>query len=441
MRAHSEIGSGPDLAALENLLRSAAASPGGVPFAPGLSLRELLDRCETSHPRAYFESHEADRETLGLGVAQVHAPAPATASEILGGLPAEGTWIGGLRFDPRTPASPDWEAFGAAWFLRPRVRLTRDAHGFRLHFENDGAGALREAVAILGPLFALSEPRNKTDSAAPLGTAEHGGADSAWTLQPTESRWPAAFAAAKQALDDGRLKKVVLAHKTHGDLARPPRLGEVLSRSAEISDQAFRFALSVDARNAFFGASPELLLRANDGRIETEALAGTRPTAARDEMLTDDKELHEHSLVVDAIRTTLGQAEATSIEEDGPIPRAHGSISHLATRFHARIRGSARQLAGSLHPTPAVCGTPREEARRFVREHEGFDRGFYAGVVGTISGEDLELAVALRSARVHDREATIFAGGGIVAGSREEDEARELEQKSALWRTILSRVR
>ena len=108
------------------------------------------------------------------------------------------------------------------------------------------------------------------------------------------------------------------------------------------------------------------------------------------------------------------------------------NIQHLATPIHAQLAEprSAIELAGLLHPTPAVGGEPREAAIAAIAELEGMDRGWYAGPVGWMdAAEDGEFCVALRSALLRDRTAHLYAGGGIVADSDPAAELAETEVK------------
>lgn len=108
------------------------------------------------------------------------------------------------------------------------------------------------------------------------------------------------------------------------------------------------------------------------------------------------------------------------------------NIQHLATPVIAQLSDphSAIELAGMLHPTPAVGGEPRSAALATIAELERMDRGWYAAPVGWMdTTEDGEFCVALRSGVLRDREAHLFAGVGVVAGSNPADELAETEVK------------
>jgi isochorismate synthase EntC len=106
---------------------------------------------------------------------------------------------------------------------------------------------------------------------------------------------------------------------------------------------------------------------------------------------------------------------------------------HLRTPISANLRPGARiaQVISALHPTPAVGGTPRSEALSFLRAHEAFDRGWYAGAVGWLGASRAHLCVGLRSALIRGEELRAFAGAGLVPGSDPEAEWVETERKAA----------
>jgi isochorismate synthase EntC len=151
------------------------------------------------------------------------------------------------------------------------------------------------------------------------------------------------------------------------------------------------------------------------------------------ELLASVKNRAEHAMVHSALHQALVDLcdDVTSSDEPSLLTLPH--VHHLHTAVHARLRPghSLLELAGTLHPTPAVGGSAREPALRFLREHEQLDRGWYAAPIGWMGRNGGELAVALRSALVSagGHEATLFAGCGIVAGSDPAQELAESEIK------------
>jgi isochorismate synthase len=203
------------------------------------------------------------------------------------------------------------------------------------------------------------------------------------------------------------------------------------------------------ARAAFLGASPELLVRRSGAGAATVALAGSTRRSADpavddhlgEQLMRSAKDRREHQIVVRRIERTL-RGRSVWVEaapEPGLVKVAN--IQHLATPIRAQLSESrsAIELAGLLHPTPAVGGEPRDGALDAIAELEQLDRGWYAGPVGWMdAAEDGEFCVAIRSALLRDRTGHLFAGNGIVIDSEPEAELAETEVKLGALLPLLS---
>jgi isochorismate synthase EntC len=139
-----------------------------------------------------------------------------------------------------------------------------------------------------------------------------------------------------------------------------------------------------------------------------------------------------------AIEEALAPLTLALEHAEEPAVRQVGRVLHLVTPFEGRVDPATHilELAEALHPTPAIAGTPREIAQRFIADHEGSPRGFYAGPVGWYDHNtgDGELAVALRCVRIEGTAVDVYAGAGIVAGSDPDAEFDEtvLKMRSTL---------
>ncbi|MEU4118562.1 isochorismate synthase DhbC [Kitasatospora sp. NPDC028055] len=290
------------------------------------------------------------------------------------------------------------------------------------------AGALRD-----DPLIALPAP-----PVAPAG----------WRIRPVPEpeAYGAGVAAAVERLRGGELSKVVLARTLELTSDRPLDLPAVLQRLARRDPGGHTFAVPAGPGRTLIGASPELLLSRRGTAVLANPLAGSVP---RSEDLGEDvrraaallespKDLHEHAVVVDAIRAALAPyCRSLDVPERPTLVRT-AAMWHLATTISGELADpavSALELACALHPTPAVCGTPTEVARRVIGEIEPFERGLYAGMVGwgDESG-DGEWVVTIRCAQAQDRTLRVYAGAGVVEQSRPE---AELAETSAKFRTFL----
>ncbi|MGC5009523.1 isochorismate synthase DhbC [Streptosporangium sp. DT93] len=254
-------------------------------------------------------------------------------------------------------------------------------------------------------------------------------------------------------LTAGELKKIVLARALDVTLGAPVDVGGVLGNLVRRDPQAYGYAvdLPVGGRpgtgpRTLLGASPELLVARSGRAITTNPLAGSAPrhpdpvvdSARARALLTSDKDLREHALVIENIVEALRPYCRDLNVPAGPSLLSTASMWHLSTRITGVLDDpsvTSLELATLLHPTPAVCGTPARAARQAIEEIEPFDRGLYAGLVGwgDIHG-DGEWVVTIRCAEVADRTMRLFAGAGIVAGSVPES---ELAETTAKFQTML----
>lgn len=259
--------------------------------------------------------------------------------------------------------------------------------------------------------------------------------------------WTGAVGRALERIAAGELDKVVLARRVTVWADQPFPIPVVVERLRRSHPSCFTFA-----SGGFIGASPELLLRRRGRWAWSRPMAGTVErggSRAEDKRLVSElraspKERDEHRLVVEDVEARLG-AVCAEVFVKGPEPIGLSSVTHLATTVTGRLEGaappSALELAGVLHPTPAVGGEPREAALRAIAELEGFDRGFYAGPVGWVDRRgDGDWAVALRCAALDGRRAVLSAGAGIVAGSDPEAEWTETQAKLEPMMRALVRV-
>ena len=252
--------------------------------------------------------------------------------------------------------------------------------------------------------------------------------------------------AALEAIGAGRLDKVVLAREAAVEAEWPFPRAELLRRlQRRPGGSTFLYA-----SDGFVGASPELLVRRR-GRVATSRpMAGTVPqgdsaSAEADglaRLTGSPKEAVEHRLVVDAVAEGLAKV-ADRVQVGRPEVVRLATVAHLATEITADLTGplpTALELAGLLHPTPAVGGSPRDAALAAIAALEPFDRGCYAGPVGWVDrAGDGEWAVALRGATLEGRHARLVAGAGIVPGSDPDAEWAETEHKlRAMLEVLLS---
>ena len=249
----------------------------------------------------------------------------------------------------------------------------------------------------------------------------------------------------------GPLRKVVLARSLHVEAHR--RIDPfALAARLDVDPAVTTFVASLPVANGeppawLVGATPELLVSRRGRAVLSHPLAGSARRSADAQadrqsahaLLASDKDQHEHRFVVEAILDGLSPLCSRLQAATQPSLHATATMWHLGTRIAGVLKDpdlSAAALAAILHPTPAVCGTPRLPALRAIRELEPADRGFYAGAVGwSDAAGDGDWDVSIRCAHLQGQAMRLFAGAGIVADSVP---ALEVEETSAKFMAMLN---
>jgi isochorismate synthase len=258
-------------------------------------------------------------------------------------------------------------------------------------------------------------------------------------------RWDERVNTVLERIAAGELEKAVLSRSVAVEM---PAERDVVSIVDELSRtrRACHTFVVASGDSIFFGSTPELLVRVQGREFGTQAIAGTAPRGRdADEdvrlgkaLLASPKNRREQAAVVRGIKESIsgmvGEVTADSAPGLIRVPEAF----HLHTRISGRLANgeSALEVAGALHPTPAVCGVPRPVAARLIEAEE--DRGWYTGAVGWLDGDgDGMFAVALRAGLIRGSKVTLWAGAGIVAGSEPAAERVEIEVKLRALGSIL----
>ena len=251
----------------------------------------------------------------------------------------------------------------------------------------------------------------------------------------TDEKFLSSVESALAAIEKGQIEKVVLAKDLILPISSEPDLGEPLRRLHKRYPDCWTYKIG-----NVFGASPELLLKAEDGQVSARVLAGTagRGTdpdvdkAIADGLAHSLKNKHEHLYAVQSLISELEPfCENVEFDEE-PFSLALPDLWHLATDVRGTLKPQFTLLdvIQKLHPTAAVAGTPREQAITLIRELEPFDRGGYAGPVGWLSSNGSgEIAIALRGGVIEENQIRAIAGCGIVSESTPQAELDETELK------------
>jgi len=325
--------------------------------------------------------------------------------------------IGGFSFAEQG-ARPGWPGFpDAAFFIPARVfwgNQTEETVETRWTSGTGGEGGWSGAAN-----FARLEPPS-----AP-----------AWD----RGRWIEAVRRTLTRIREGACSKAVLARWVELELDPATDAIEIMESLRAAYPTCYRFLISDGNGNAFLGASPERLARLAHGEISTEAVAGTqRCEPGEDEhalmraLAKSEKDRSEHKIVLRHLLETLRPlCDSLHAPEEPEVMRLP-HLLHLRTPVRGRAREGAHvlDLVARLHPTPAIAGWPRTEAKAWIDRVEPCGRGWYAGPMGWLNGRgEGDFTVGIRSLALRGRRARLFAGAGIVEGSDPELEWNETELK------------
>ena len=339
--------------------------------------------------------------------------------------------VGGFAFARDGGGSTGWDGFAPASLVVPEVCLSRRSGRTVLTINAEVAPDDTLDDAMTRVQRRLSELRS-----APLPLLDPAPAGTVRVHSPMPpSHYEEAVARAVQRIRAGELEKVVLAREVevHAPLSHDP--GAILGLLRAEFPSCYVFAVG-RGEATFIAASPELLIRRDGQRVSTVALAGSIQRSADpavdghlgERLLQSDKDREENAIVARRIARTLRPYSVWVTAAREPALARVANIQHLATPIRAQLASAtpAIELAGALHPTPAVGAEPRELAASLIPALEGLDRGWYAGPIGwTDATGDGEFCVALRCALLRGRLARLYAGCGIV---RDSDPAAELAE-------------
>ncbi|QSX33807.1 isochorismate synthase [Shewanella avicenniae] len=423
--------------------------------APVLQLQQQIDALplmawiasQQTFPKIYWHGRNTDAEAAAVGSCHQIFFEQSVSDEQLAsvyqqqlGCLAEPDirYYGGIAFDRRESS---WPEFGRVRFVLPRIELRRQDEHYQLllnlHLaDKDPQQELQLAQTALGalvPAAPLAPPR-KTEVLARCDT-------------PDQQRWQQLVSMVTEPEFNAQTPKVVLSRHTQLKVADTPDPWTVLASWQGRNPNSFQFGFQFSAERSFISCTPERLFQRHEQQLKTEALAGTTVrgiTEAQDQLLAqqlldDAKNSVENQFVRSHILAELAKL-SDSVDGDAPLAIFKlNHIQHLHRIIRAKLKHSVNdfQLLQAMHPTPAVGGVPKQNALDFIREYEGYNRGWYAGACGYLSRHVSEFAVAIRSALLEPGTINLFAGAGILAGSDPQSEWQELENKIATIMSIL----
>jgi len=241
-----------------------------------------------------------------------------------------------------------------------------------------------------------------------------------------------------QAIENHEFKKVVLSRKESLNLMDFD-LNTAFERVVQLYPSTFVYCFYHPKVGTWLGATPEQLVKANASEFKTIALAGTQKDTGSNEVVWPKKEQEEQQFVTDYIVEKLKNV-ASELVVSKPYSLKAGSIWHIKTDISGTVNSSSslQQVIQLLHPTPAVCGFPKDKPKAFILENEKYDRTFYTGFLGELNIEDkTDLFVNLRCMQIDNAQAHLYMGCGITKDSIPEKEWEESKNKSMTMKKIL----
>ena len=245
---------------------------------------------------------------------------------------------------------------------------------------------------------------------------------------------------AKQYIHDGDIFQVVLSRKfafeTSGDnLALYKTL-------RKLNPSPYMYHLKQDSKT-IIGASPEMLVRITDDKVETFPIAGTRKItddeeknmALSDELINDEKELAEHTMLVDLGRNDIGRVcKYGSVHPESLMQiKRFSHVQHIVSHVVGNLdsKNDMFDAFQAVFPAGTVSGAPKVRAMQIIDELETEERGPYAGAVGYFSYNGCcDFAIAIRSIFIENNKGFVQSGAGIVSDSIAENEFKETEHKA-----------
>ncbi len=396
-----------------------------------ISLLPFLDHSQ----KILFCDREGDKQYLGIKFLKIFSSSFSInqAREYIRENPKL-IILGGQKFHPNTISKTEWAEIGNQHYVIPQFIFVSDNKRTMFHininkevFEN--STLVSKLILDLDTLLTFKGYSQKEVKL----TKE--------TDSPKKADWIQQVNSAKRSIQSGLLQKVVLSRKTIFKADKPIKPDDLFELMKFRPGEHFIFHLQWRRDRSFTSMTPERLFKLEDSTIITDAIAGTKPRGkTKDEddeyeiaLKESSKELQEHRFVSSAVLETLkkvGCTDASIVGEAEKILKLK-HVQHLYTKLsgHLLRTNSVSDLISAFHPTPAVGGTPKQEASDWLADNESYDRGLYASPVGVITANGADFCVAIRSALTEGDKLHVYAGAGIVEQSDPQSEWDETQSK------------
>ena len=345
-------------------------------------------------------------------------------------------FVGAIKFTIEH-SDNDWKDFSDSTWYVPKIIILKlgEKQFFIFNFLHNPNGSFTHLKdSLISKLEHLNKIKeNKGTSDFPKIRKIEG------NTPKDKKKWKQMLDQALNTIESGKVSKIVLARKIDVFLSGKLRFESVISQFRKDYKNCQLFICHF-GKSFFFGATPEVLGKFSNGKVEFDALAGSAPRGKDEKedkefekkLLASEKDKAEHQFVIEHIKNSLSNVCNNITETEYLSVKKLSNIQHLLTVISAELKpdNSIFNILKEIYPTPAICGSPQNEALHSIKKLESFKRGLYAGIIGWFNFENEgDFAIALRSALSSGNKLTAFAGNGIVQGSEADAEFIETELK------------
>lgn len=252
-------------------------------------------------------------------------------------------------------------------------------------------------------------------------------------ISTTKEEYDKMFNTFQEKLSQNEFTKLVLSRKQVVSKSTTVSYGNLFEKTLHSNPNTFVYLVHTSTTGTWIGSTPELFLSEQNNDYATVALAGTQQIDDKldtQNLSWDKKNRQEQQIVAEYMREQLSGRQIVFTESETYTFRV-GNLVHLKTDFHfTKDKETIAELLEMIHPTPAVCGLPKEKAFQFINQTEKHSRAYYSGFIGNLSmNNQTDLFVNLRCMQIKRHAVVLYAGGGILTSSRNEDEWLETEAK------------
>lgn len=338
------------------------------------------------YPKFYWEERETKKKIAAFGMQKSLTSFPK--------IEKEETWIASIPFDDFS--SFPWENWDFPPFYLPTFIL----------------------IEKNGKIFSKGNLPLEQKTIPSLSALQ-------WIQDlPSKVQWIDQVEKASSQID-----KVVLARCRSYLMSQQNSPWSIIKKWKEEQNSSFFFCLEIDDKRAFLGRSPERLYKRENNHLFSEAIAGT---ISHNERYFSSKDKEEFSWVVHFLNEQFEKL-CTQFSSSSSMVIPTANLKHQYQNFWGKLQDAIddETIVRALHPTPATLGYPVQEAKKFLKNHQSFSRGLYAGAIGYLNAQETDLTVGIRSALIDKEKIHLFTGAGIVAASSAQNEWEELEHKES----------